>query len=85
MSKQNLLDGSADLDSLVRDEFSSFSSSQQVAPLPQAPSIPSPPSAPAAPRLDPDRFRLLKKPLGGESPLGQGTAPAPGAPPSWRR
>jgi hypothetical protein len=86
MSKQNSLDGSADLDSLVRDEFSSFSSAQQAAPIPQAPSIPSPPSAPAAPRLDPDRFRLLKKPLGGESPLGAGSAPtAPGAPPSWRR
>ena len=31
-------------------------------------------------RLDPDRFRLLKKPLGGESQLGLGAAPAPGAP-----
>jgi DNA helicase HerA-like ATPase len=87
MAKQNSLDGGADLESLVRDEFSSFSSSQQAAPLPQAPSISSPPSAPAAPRLDPDRFRLLKKPLGGESPLGQGAASAPPAPgaPRWPR
>jgi DNA helicase HerA-like ATPase len=83
MSKQNALDGGADIESLVRDEFSSLSPSPQAAPLAQVPSIPSPPSTPAAPRLDPDRFRLLKKPLG-ESTLGQGAAPAPGAP-RWPR
>jgi DNA helicase HerA-like ATPase len=87
MSKQGTFDGSADFDSLVRDEFSSLSPSPQV---PQPPSIPQAPTIqpqapPAAPRLDPERFRLLKKPLGGEGSPAQGTTPAPGAPPSWRR
>jgi hypothetical protein len=80
-TKQNGLEG-GDFESLARDEFST------VSVVPQAPSIhhqptfaPAPQPAfaappPAAPRtLDPDRFRLLKKPIEGASPLG-----APGAP-----
>src|SRR6185369_10930587 len=58
--KQNSLDAGADFEVLARDEFSSLS----VAP--QAPGVapPMPPMpAPAAPRLDPDRFKLLKRPL----------------------
>ena len=79
--KQSGLDGGADFESLARDEFSTLS----VAP--QAPSVPPPPtirrSAAAAPRLDPDRFRLLKKPLEGRSDVF-GAAAEPAAP-RWRK
>jgi hypothetical protein len=83
MSKQTALDGSADLESLVRDEFSSLSPQAPV--IPQAPTIQ--PQAPAAaPRLDPDRFRLLKKPLEGPNTLRRGSdAPPPPPPPGLRR
>jgi hypothetical protein len=79
MSKQSGLDG-GDFDSLVRDEFSSIA--PRAEPLPQQPSIaPSPSIAPqpAAPRgLDPERFKLLKKPLGGASDaLGKPDLTAP--------
>jgi hypothetical protein len=80
MSKQTALDGSADLESLVRDEFSSLSPQAPV--IPQAPTIQ--PQAPA-PRLDPDRFRLLKKPLEGTSPLRRGNDAPPPPPPGLRR
>jgi hypothetical protein len=80
-TKQNGLEG-GDFESLARDEFSTLSVVPQApsishqptfAPAPQ-PAFAAPP--PAAPRtLDPDRFRLLKKPIEGASPLG-----APGAP-----
>ena len=64
MSK-NGLDG-ADFDGLARDEFSSI----PTAPLPpQAPPVTQQPTV--APRLDPDRFKILKKPLeGGAGALG---------------
>src|SRR5436305_12425676 len=56
--KQSGIDGGADFESVAREEFSSLS----VAP--QAPSV-TPPPIPAAPRLDPDRFKLLKRPIEG--------------------
>jgi DNA helicase HerA-like ATPase len=95
MSKQNVLDGSADFEQLARDEFSTLA--------PQAPSIAPQPTIPAqqpvyerrgtppapgvaapaaAPRLDPDRFRLLKRPLEG-GPAGAGNTPP--ASPRWPR
>jgi hypothetical protein len=100
MSKQNVLDGSADFEQLARDEFSTLSpQAPSIAPQttispqqpvyerrgsPPAPSVAAPAAPPAAPRLDPDRFRLLKKPLEGGS-LGAGSsAPPPGAP-KWPR
>jgi hypothetical protein len=77
--KQSGLDGGADFESLARDEFSSLS----VAP--QAPSVAPPPSAPvqpAAPRLDPDRFKLLKRPLEGRNDVfGRGEP----ATPRWQK
>jgi hypothetical protein len=84
MSKQTALDGSADLESLVRDEFSSLSAPQAPV-IPQAPTIQ--PQAPTpVPRLDPDRFRLLKKPLEGTSPLRRpGDVPPAPPPPGLRR
>jgi uncharacterized protein len=69
--KQSGLEGGSDVEALARDEFSSLSLAPQaptVAPQPAAP-------PPAAPRLDPDRFRLLKKPIEGGSAFGQGAAP----------
>jgi hypothetical protein len=95
MSKQNVLDGATDFESLARDEFSTLA--------PQAPSIAPQPTIPAqqpvyerrgtppapgvaapaaAPRLDPDRFRLLKRPLEG-GPAGAGNTPP--ASPRWPR
>jgi len=90
MSKGGGLEAGGDFDSFARDEFSSLSITPQAPSVPQQPSIPAAPAAAprgapaaAAPQrsLDPDRFRLLKKPLEGGSALG---APS-GAPPSWRR
>jgi len=75
MSKQNGLDG-PDFDGLARDEFSSIPTAPQppqAAPLAQAPSV--------APRLDPDRFKILKKPI--ESGAGSLRAGEPGS--SWLR
>ena len=70
-----------DFDSMARDEFSTLSVTAQAPSVAPQPTIAAQPAA--APRLDPDRFRLLKKPLEGGSALG---APAaPGAPPQWRR
>jgi hypothetical protein len=82
-NKQSGLDGGADFESLARDEFSTLSVAphQPAAPLPQAPTVSAPP---AAPRLDPDRFRLLKKPIEGASSPGQGTTPT-ATPPRWPR
>jgi hypothetical protein len=91
MSKQNVLDGAADFESLARDEFSTLSVAPQAPSIPPQPTIPQPafperravpPAPPAAPRLDPERFRLLKKPLEGGT-LGSGSTP-PGAP-RWPR
>ena len=91
MSKQNVLDGAADFESLARDEFSTLSVAPQAPSIPPQPTISAQPAfperrtappAPAAPRLDPERFRLLKKPLEGGSTLGQG---GPAAPPRWPR
>ena len=94
MSKSSGLDGGADFESFARDEFSSLSISPQAPTVPQQPTIPSPaPAAAAAPRapapaaaaprgLDPDRFRLLKKPIEGGGGLG---APAPSSSPPWRK
>ncbi len=100
MSKQNVLDGATDFESLARDEFSTLApQAPSIAPQPTIPAQPpvyerrgSPPApgvaAPAAtpvatPRLDPDRFRLLKRPLEG-GPAGAGTTPPP-ASPRWPR
>jgi hypothetical protein len=80
-TKQNGIEG-GDFESLARDEFSSLSIAPQVPSVPHQPTFTpaaqpafaAPPPAP--PRtLDPDRFRLLKKPIDGGSPLG-----TPGAP-----
>jgi len=70
-----------DFDSMARDEFSTLSVTAQAPSVAPQPTIAAQPAA--APRLDPDRFRLLKKPLeGGSAP---GAPAAPGAPPQWRR
>jgi hypothetical protein len=75
--KQSGLDAGADLDALVRDEFSSIPVAPQAPSIPQAPSV--------APRLDPDRFKLLKKPLEGRGDVfGRGEPAAPAAP-RWQR
>ena len=76
MSKANSLDSGGE--AMARDEFSSLSIT------PQAPSVPQQPTVAPQPArgLDPDRFRLLKKPIEGGNALG---APPPGAPPPWRR
>jgi len=79
MSHKSGLDG-GDVDSMARDEFSTLSVTPQAPSVAPQPSIPPQPAAP--PRLDPDRFRLLKRPIEGGSTLG---SPAPGAPPQWRR
>jgi hypothetical protein len=67
---------------MARDEFSSLSITPQAPSVPPQPTIAPQPAAPAPRGLDPDRFRLLKKPIEGGGSLG---APAPGAPPPWRR
>jgi DNA helicase HerA-like ATPase len=92
MSKSGGLEGAGgDFGEFARDEFSSLSITPQAPSVPQQPSTPAPAAAaplrapaPAAPQrgLDPDRFRLLKKPIEGGSPLG---APGAGSPPPWRR
>jgi len=95
MSKQNVLDGGADFEQLARDEFSTLSVAPQAPSIPPQPTIPAaapaferravppaPAAPPAAPRLDPERFRLLKKPLEGGT-LGSGSTPP--APPRWPR
>jgi hypothetical protein len=76
MSKNNGLE--TDFDAIARDEFSS------VPAAPQAPSIQpaSPPPPASAPRLDPERFKILKKPLDGGSL--RAAEPA-GQPSSWLR
>jgi hypothetical protein len=70
MSKNNGLDG--DFDALARDEFSAIPTAPQA---PQAPSVAPPPPA-AAPRLDPERFKILKKPLDGGVGSLRSTEPA---------
>src|SRR5262249_49108794 len=70
MSTKQGLDG----DFVARDESwvlpASLSSSAAAAPLaPQAPTVP--------PKLDPDRFRLLKKPLDSGGTFGQGAPVTP--------
>jgi DNA helicase HerA-like ATPase len=62
MSKQSGLDG-GDFESLMRDEFSSIPTAPRAEPLPQQPTVAPQPAAPRG--LDPDRFKLLKKPLTG--------------------
>jgi hypothetical protein len=58
MSLKQGLDG-GDFD--TRDEFSVLPGSMSPAPAMPPPLVPQAPSV--APKLDPDRFRLLKKPL----------------------
>ena len=77
MSKQTALDGATDLESLARDEFSTLSPRRRRGP---ASADHSAPRARAAPRLDPDRFRLLKKPRGKHQPAApqqRGSAASP--------
>jgi hypothetical protein len=45
---------------MARDEFSTLSVAPQAPSVPQQPTVAAPP---VAPRLDPDRFKLLKRPL----------------------
>jgi hypothetical protein len=59
--KSSSLDSGADFELLARDEFSSLSVAPQAPSLAPQPKMPPPPAAP--PRLDPDRFKLLKRPL----------------------
>src|SRR4029077_18655073 len=74
--KHSALDGGPDFEALARDEFSSLSVAPQApsttvpvpaqaASAPRAPATPVrvPAQLPPAPRLDPDRFKLLKRPL----------------------
>jgi DNA helicase HerA-like ATPase len=82
MSKNNGLE--TDFDALTRDEFSSIPTAPH---LPQAPSVPPPsPPQPAAasapPRLDPERFKILKKPLDAGTGLRN---PEPTGQSSWLR
>ena len=85
MSSKGGID-SGDFDAMARDEFSTLSITPQAPSIPPQPTV-SAPLAPApaaaAPRLDPDRFRLLKKPI--ESGSGLGAPAAPAAPSQWRR
>jgi hypothetical protein len=78
MSKSGI-DG-ADFDSMARDEFSSLPAAPQGAQAPSiAPAVPPPANAP---RLDPERFKILKKPLDG----GTGMRSAePSGQSSWLR
>jgi DNA helicase HerA-like ATPase len=76
--KQSGLDGGPDFDSIARDEFSA---------IPVAPQIPSAPAAPPiapapAPRLDPDRFKLLKRPLENRGDVFGKSEPAA---PRWQK
>jgi DNA helicase HerA-like ATPase len=72
--KQSGIDGGPDFDAIARDEFSA---------IPVAPQIPTaPPAPPIAPRLDPDRFKLLKRPLEERRDVLGKTEPAA---PSWRK
>jgi DNA helicase HerA-like ATPase len=76
--KQSGVDGGPDFDGLARDEFSAIPVAPQI---PTAP--PAPPIAPsAAPRLDPDRFKLLKRPLEERRDVFGKSEPAA---PSWRK
>jgi hypothetical protein len=82
MSHKAGLDGGADFESLAREEFSSLSVAPQapsVAPQPSTPSHPNlAPQPAAAPRLDPDRFKLLKRPIEGRSDVfGRGEPTTP--------
>jgi hypothetical protein len=82
MSKQGT--DSADFDAIGRDEFSSLPGTVQAAQAPSiAPAAPlaPPPQPAAAPRLDPERFKILKKPLDG----GTGLRPAEPAGNQWLR
>ena len=76
--KQSGLDGGPDFDGLARDEFSSIPVAPQT---PTAP--PAPPIAPSvAPRLDPDRFKLLKRPLENRGDVFGKSEPAA---PRWQK
>jgi hypothetical protein len=76
--KQSGLDGGPDFDGLARDEFSAIPVAPQT---PTAP--PAPPIAPsAAPRLDPDRFKLLKRPLENRGDVFGKSEPAA---PRWQK
>jgi hypothetical protein len=77
--KQTGLDGGSDFESMARDEFSSIPVAPQTPAAPQAPPV----APPIAPRLDPDRFKLLKRPLEGRSDVFGKTEPA--SQPSWRK
>jgi hypothetical protein len=81
MSSKGGID-SGDFDAMARDEFSTLSVTPQAPSVAPQPTVHAQPAPAAAPRLDPDRFRLLKKPIEGGSALG---SPAPAAPPQWRR
>jgi hypothetical protein len=76
--KQTGLDGGSDFESMARDEFSSIPVAPQMPTAPQAPPV----APPVAPRLDPDRFKLLKRPIEGRSDVFGKTEPAT---PSWRK
>jgi hypothetical protein len=81
MSSKGGID-SGDFDAIARDEFSTLSVTPQAPSVAPQPTVHAQPAPAAAPRLDPDRFRLLKKPIEGGGALG---SPAPAAPPQWRR
>jgi hypothetical protein len=84
--KQSGLDSGADFETLARDEFSSLSVAPQAPTISPQPAIPPQPSiAPqpaAAPRLDPDRFKLLKRPIEGRSDVFGRSEPAA---PRWQK
>ena len=80
--KQTGLDSGADFELLARDEFSSLSAAPQAPSVAPQPSIPAhanvAPQPAVAPRLDPERFKLLKRPLEGRSDVfGRGEPAAP--------
>ena len=76
--KQSGIDGGPDFDSIARDEFSAIPVAPQT---PTAP--PAPPIAPSvAPRLDPDRFKLLKRPLENRGDVFGKSEPAA---PRWQK
>ena len=84
MSLKPALDGGADFEALARDEFSTLAVAPQAPSLAPQPRVaPPPPPAPAAaPRLDPDRFKLLKRPIENRGDVfGRGEPAAP----SWRK
>jgi hypothetical protein len=84
--KQTGLEGGSDFESLAREEFSSLSATPQAPSVAPQPSITSHPNlAPqpaAAPRLDPDRFKLLKRPLEGRGDVFGRSEPAA---PRWQK